>query len=675
MKAKETQLLKFLKIPNQYIIPLYQRTYSWSEKQCAQLWDDILRAGKDKSIKGHFIGSVVYIEKGLYNTTDIPQMLVIDGQQRLTTISLLIAALGQAIKDRDDITEISQRRLNYYYLYNIEEEGELRYKLLLTQNDKESLKKILDENKLPKNPSESIVKNFEFFKDKIENSGVDPLTIYEGLNKLIIVDIALDRENDNPQLIFESLNSTGLQLSQADLIRNYVLMGLDTKDQECLYKEFWYPMEENFHESKEEHIFDRFMRDYLIVKTGKIPRLNQVYEAFKLYTHKIGAPTVHEIISDIYKFSQYFTAMNLFNEEDEKLRKIFFDIKSLRVDVVYPFLIEVYDDYQNKIINKDEFIEILNFTENYIFRRAVCEIPTNSLNKTFAGLSRELYKNNYLDSFKSVMVGMKTYKRYPSDAEFKRELMIRDVYNFRNSWYMLRKLENFNTKESVNLENCSIEHIMPQNENLSAEWQNDLGENWEEIHEQYLHTIGNLTITGYNPELSDRPFIQKRDMEGGFGSSPIRLNRGLSAISKWDVDEIEKRANRLSDRALEVWSYPDISDQNVCNFMNSSIFVKPAFRDLYNKILESIEDLVTESSYEDGGLSIWNTKTDLYLFLRPEKNHINVYFCIPPDEIHIPEGILIEDGRDLEEGYSRTSITSTSQIPQITEIIDKYINS
>lgn len=669
MKAKETQLLKFLKIPNQYIIPLYQRTYSWSEKQCSQLWDDIVRAGSDESIKGHFIGSVVYIEKGLYNTTEIPQMLVIDGQQRITTISLLIAALGQAIKDRDDITVISQKKLNNYYLFNAEEEDDLRYKLLLTKNDRESLIRVLDGRSLPSNYSERVAENYEFFKDKLENSGINPHIVYEGLNKLIIVDIALNREYDNPQLIFESLNSTGLQLSQADLVRNYILMGLETKEQEYLYTEFWYPIEEQFREA-EEDLFDGFMRDYLTVKTGKIPRFDGIYEAFKVYTHRIDTPSLQKIVEDIHTFSRYYTAMTLDNEKDDDLREIFMDIKTLRMYVTYPFLIEVYDDYHNGIITKDEFIEILRLTENYVFRRAICSIPTNSLNKTFSTLSRDIDKDNYLESFKGIMKNKDSYRRFPSDEEFRRELRTRDLYHFRNIKYLLRKLENYNTKEPLNIENYTIEHIMPQNENLSSEWQDALGDNWEEIHGEYLHTLGNLTLTGYNPELSDRPFIEKRDMEGGLGSSHIRLNEGLSKVETWNEDEIKNRALRVAKKAVKVWDYPDLDKTVACYYNGEHPYVPKSARNLYHDVIDCIKKKDTDVAFYPFSDRLWVEAEYLNPCIQAEKTHLNFYVDIPFDEIRMPDGIIVEDGNDFENGYSKIIIEDIAQFEAIQNILE-----
>lgn len=275
MKATETNCLKFLKEPKQFVIPIYQRTYSWTLKQCQQLWHDILRAAEDESVSGHFIGSVVYTERGLYQVTSVPQLLVIDGQQRLTTLSILLAALGKAIEVSGDKLEINRRKIENYYLFNNEEEGEARYKLLLTQSDKETFIRLIEERELPSVASRRIVENYQYFESQICKRDIDLNSLYQGISKLIIIDVALNREHDNPQLIFESLNSTGLDLSQADLIRNYVLMGLEPNEQAEIYENYWYPMEQSFGQAGSDDLFDRFIRDYLTVKSksGAIPNI------------------------------------------------------------------------------------------------------------------------------------------------------------------------------------------------------------------------------------------------------------------------------------------------------------------------------------------------------------------------------------------------------------------
>jgi uncharacterized protein with ParB-like and HNH nuclease domain len=298
MKATETKFLDFLKGPRQFIIPIYQRNYSWTLKQCQQFWDDVLQAATDDNVSGHFVGSIVYIEKGLYQISSVPQLLVIDGQQRLTTLTLLISALGCAIKQKGDGVEITQKKLNNYYLFNTEEENDLFYKLLLTRSDKHTLINLLEGKELQDTASKRITENYKFFEEQINKVDIDLMTLYLGISKLIIVDIALDREHDNPQLIFESLNSTGLELSQADLIRNYVLMGLEPKQQESLYNDFWYPMEQSFGQSNYVAQFDRFMRDYLTVKTGRIPNIRGVYEEFKTYDRGNNSGSIQDIVTE-----------------------------------------------------------------------------------------------------------------------------------------------------------------------------------------------------------------------------------------------------------------------------------------------------------------------------------------------------------------------------------------
>ncbi|MEM3561592.1 MAG: DUF262 and DUF1524 domain-containing protein [Nitrososphaeria archaeon] len=557
MKAEETNLLKFMNGPKQFIIPIYQRPYSWTLTQCKQLWEDIVRSGRNKNISSHFLGSIVYIEKGLYQISTIPQLLLIDGQQRLTTISLILSVLSKKLEEHP-VGEMNSEKLKNYFLVNNNEEGDKRFKLVLTKSDKETLFRIIDHKDLT-DGSERIIENYKYFVDQISKSNIEE--ILNGLNKLIIIDVSLDRERDNPQLIFESLNSTGLALTQSDLIRNYVLMGLEKQEQDVIYNDYWLPMEKNFGYSGYSLLFDKFMRDYLTIKTGQIPNIDEVYTAFKTYAQKYHH--VKEFIGDIYKYSEYFVNIALEKELDEQIKSIFSDINTLKVDVSYPFLLEVYRDYTEKKISREEFIQILELIESYVFRRAICGVPTNSLNKTFANLYKEIKKESYLESFKAALLLKESYRRFPKDEEFKDQLIIKDVYNFRNRNYLLKKLENYERKELVNVESYTIEHIMPQNENLSSEWKQELGENWREVHNKYLHTLGNLTLTGYNPELSDRPFREKRDMKGGFKDSPIRLNRYLSEIDHWNEEEIIKRAKALSDLAVKIWIYPTLDDETL----------------------------------------------------------------------------------------------------------------
>lgn len=572
MKATEATLLQFLSKSPQFVIPIYQRTYSWTDRECQQLWDDIMRAGRNDEVNAHFVGSVVYIEKGLYQVSAQSPLLVIDGQQRLTTVSLLLEVLARHLGESEPVDGFSAKKIRHYYLLNPLEEGERGFKLILTQTDKDSLIAIVQQKKLPAEHSVWIKRNFEFFEERVAGLGKDLEPLCKGLSKLVIVDVALNRDQDNPQLIFESMNSTGRELSQADLIRNFILMGLEPKQQTQLYKDHWRPMEVNFGQEAYGSFFDSFMRHYLTLKTGDIPKVSAVYEAFKAYSREpnVAAAGVESLVSDIQAFAGFYCAMALGNEPEKSLAEAFQDLRELKVDVAYPFLLELYHDHTNGILPSNDFTEAIRLVEAYVFRRAICAIPTNSLNKTFATLGRSLKKDRYLESIEASFLLLPSYRRFPNDEEFKREFVVRNLYNFPRRSYWLRRLENFDRKERVPVDEYTIEHIMPQNDNLSSQWKEDLGPEWKIIHESKLHTLGNLTLTGYNSEYSDRPFIEKRDMAGGFKDSPLRLNEGLGVAEIWNADAILKRANRLATTGINVWAAPSLSVEILEMYMPKS---------------------------------------------------------------------------------------------------------
>ena len=567
MKAENNMFLPFLKKADQFIIPIYQRTYSWTEKQCQQLWEDILRTGGNDKISAHFIGSIVYIAKSLFQVSIHSPLLVIDGQQRLTTVSLIIEALARHLGDNEPIDGFSARKLRHYYLLNREESGKRRYKLLLTQTDEQTLLAIVDQKPLPTQYSVRLYENFGFFEERVKEQGENLLPLCKGLEKLIVVDIALEREKDNPQLIFESMNSTGLELSQADLIRNFVFMGLQPDHQEKLYEEYWRPIELVFGQEAYHYHFDSFMRHYLIVQTGDIPKKDQVYEAFKAYAHRIALEPkgVDTLVADLHRFAKYYCAMVLGQESEPRLAVAFSDLRELWVEVAYPFLLELYDDYSRGKLSCDDLVQAVRLVESYVFRRAVCGIPSNSHNKTFATFSRSLNKDRYLESIVFQFLSLPSYRRFPNDDEFRRELKVRDLYNFRSRSYWLRKFENHDRKERVPVDEYTVEHIMPRNPNLSKAWKDALGADWQRVHDDLLHTLGNLTLTGYNAEYNDRPFNKKRGMKGGFRESPLRVNEGLRELDSWNEDTIRDRADRLADKAVRVWKglsqYAEVLDK------------------------------------------------------------------------------------------------------------------
>jgi len=484
MKATENKLMDFLKkSAMQFVIPIYQRSYSWTERECRQLWNDILRTGRNDDISAHFVGSIVYVEKGLYSVSGVIPLLVIDGQQRLTTMTLLMEALARALGDSEPLDGFSARKLREYHMLNPLEKGEYKYKLLLSQTDKDSLLALLDQRSQPKEPSERIMENFRLFEKLIAELGDGLQILCKGLAKLIIVDISLNRNQDNPQLIFESLNSTGRELSQADLIRNFIMMGLDHDLQTKLYEQYWRPMEVAFGQKAYTTYFDGFIRHYLIVKMGEIPKVDEIYEAFKRYALSQKTGDVEYLVKDIHSFAGYFCKIALDAEQDPALKAAFLDIRELKVDVALPFLLEVYHDYSTDRLSKDVLLKIVRLVESYVFRRAVCGLPTNSMNKIFAYFSRALKKDQYLESVQAHFLMLPSYRRFPNNEEFKHDLKIKDLYNFRSRSYWLRRLENLNRKEHIYVDTYTIEHIMPQNEKLSSQWKKELGPEWDRIGE------------------------------------------------------------------------------------------------------------------------------------------------------------------------------------------------
>lgn len=665
MKATEAKLLDFLRKSSQFIIPIYQRTYSWTEKECLQLWEDILRTGSDDRLSAHFVGSIVYVEKGLSNLTSQEPMLVIDGQQRLTTLTLILAALAKSLDGleegkREPIEGFSPRKLRNYYLLNPDEDGEKRYKLLLTQTDKLSLMAITGDLEKPRDPSLRVSQNFERFQNLIEARKGDFVTVCKGLAKLVLVDIALNRTQDNPQLIFESMNSTGRELSQAELIRNFILMGLEPQLQTRLYEQYWRPMEVEFGQEHYGESFDAFMRHYLTVKTGEIPRLHEVYDVFKAQSRapEVTAQGVEPLVKELREFARYFCAMYLGSETDPELKVAFHDLKELKVDVAYPLLLELYRDFAIRLQSKPDFLAAVRLVESYVFRRAICEIPTNSMNKTFATFSKSLRKDRYLDSIKAQFMLLPSYRRFPSDDEFQRDIQTRDLYNYPRRSYWLRRMENHNRKERVSVEEYTIEHILPQNPNMSQGWKSALGDDWERVRNTWLHTLGNLTLTGYNSEYSDHPFPEKRNMEGGFKESPLKLNTGLGLIAQWNEDEIKARAGRLALQALSVWSTPILTPEVLAEFQR-----KPAeegydinqypqlesglLRELYDALAKEIMALDPCVTREYLKLYVAFRAESNFVTVVPKKGKLHLFLSMPFAEIQDPRGVCKDfTGRD-----------------------------
>lgn len=567
LQAGETTLNKLLNTSRQFIVPIFQRNYSWQKSQYEQLWFDILRASKFKEKQNHFIGSIVYIDMG--TPAGRPQqLLLIDGQQRLTTISILLCAIKDYVQKFNLETKlINLAKIKNQFLYNSDEIDEDRYKLLLNVQDKETYIKLIDNTIFTVNkPATNIIKCYEFFYERIEDfikqyGQIDE--IYAGIFKLSLVSISLDKDSDNPQMIFESMNSTGKDLSQTDLLRNYLLMDLTPEKQTRLYKTYWKPMEELFGEDiykNDVNKFDYFIRDFLTLKsdTGHICKINNVYENFKRYYLDNNCEKF-AVLKDLFTYAKYYACIDLLQENDDELKLYWQEFKKLDSHVVYPFLLKLYDDYSRQILIKEDFKKILQVVISYLWRRAICEIPTNSLSKTFATLYQAVDKDDYVNSIIKAFVFKSSYKRFSSDYEVREKLQTKDIYHFRLRKNLLEALENYYHKEPIDLNtaNYTIEHIMPQNIEHNLSWQQMLGENWQEVHSLYLHTLGNLTITGYNAEMSNKSFGEKVNGESGFKHSHLKLNESIVQCDVWNKKAIQRRTNILTDIILKIWKYPE----------------------------------------------------------------------------------------------------------------------
>jgi predicted transport protein len=559
MKAEDAPLTSILSGPKQFIIPIFQRDYSWGTKHCLQLWDDIVRAGSDRNAKAHFVGSVVYIAAE-ESTANIPRWLLIDGQQRLTTLTLLLAAIRDFLPQTALETSSeaaadaipSRPELDDYYLRNQYGKGDRRYKLHLRRQDHESLVAILDGKELLADGSDRIYENFEFFQQKLLDC--DLVTVYRGVRKLLAVDVSLVRGQDDPQMIFESLNSTGLDLTQADLIRNFILMRQEEAVQTRLYEDHWRPLERAFG-GRYGTDFDKFARDYLMLRLrpARPFKAGEIYQHFRTYWHSVTSEhTPNDVLRELKRFGQYYARFNFDQEPDETLKAAQGRLRRV-VDVASPVIIRLYDCFESRgTLSLSQFVSAVGLLESYVFRRAICDMQTRNLGQIFMSLANRLRDDNPFQSLQVVLHQQGKNRHFPSDTEFREALESRDLYQMRLCHYLLGRLET-NSKETADIEKYTIEHIMPQNPNLDTEWRTMLGPDWVNVQARWLHRLGNLTLSGYNTEYRDRPFNEKKTMKGGFEESPLRLNRLVRDRDKWSPVEIEARGHHLAKEAVSIW--------------------------------------------------------------------------------------------------------------------------
>lgn len=562
-----------------FVIPVYQRNYDWKTENCKQLYDDLVKVVK-KHRNSHFFGSIVslYLPNGRYT-----EYLVVDGQQRLTTVSLLLLAMYNLIKEGKvhPQTETMAQEILEDYLVDKHQPWETRIKLKPVKNDRAAFGKLFDANE--KNDKNSnLTFNYEYFYNRIQKEEISIEELYDALFALEIINIELTSDDD-PQLIFESLNSTGVALSEGDKIRNFILMGLPSKLQNVYYEKYW-----NKIEICTGYDVSSFVRDYLSVKQQTIPSMNRVYVTFKAYVDDNGYET-EPLLKELLDYAQWYEILLKGSIPDKQLKACIFRLNRLETSVTRPFFLEVLRLHSAGTLDLEMVRSIFLFTENYLFRRTICDLPTNTLNKIFLMLHREIVRydgttDNYVEKFKYALLSKGDRGRFPNDTEFEEAFSARQVYlmNSKNKVYILERFENYGTIEDKDVyRHCddgdySIEHIMPQH--LTPSWIKALGSDYEQIHETWLHRIANLTLTGYNSKYSNSDFLDKRDMKNGFNESGLRLNFWVGQQQKWTLVELEQRNALLMGKAMEIWAMP-------------STTFKPAEKQLDSYTLEDDVDL------------------------------------------------------------------------------------
>lgn len=562
MKGEAQFLTKFFDgADKRFIIPLYQRNYDWKEENCEQLFQDLLKL-HNSNRKSHFFGSIV---SSIQPETD--DRYIIDGQQRITTVSLLLIAMVNAQKEGliEAVDPILVEKIFKKYLVDEYQEDERKVKLKPIKKDMQAFDALLYKSKEEYVKESNVTRNYEFFFDKITRCGLTLDELLKTIKKLEVINIRLD-EGDDPQLIFESLNSTGLDLSEADKIRNYLLMSLSPIEQDRLYTRFWNKIEE-----KTKYEPSSFVRDYLTMKQGKIGKIDKIYFIFKEYAESLCGNR-ETLLEDMYHYAKIYYQIDRAQIGSKKLNNKLNQLRTLDSTVAYPFFMAFFDYATQKGMSEDEIFRVLDVIEAYWARRIICSHPSNSLNKVFATLHRDVLNfmsetcnasvPSYIDVLVYVLLNKGRSSAFPSDEEVIGEFQSRQVYKIppKQRMFILERMENRDNNErhdvvrELEKKNITIEHIMPQT--LSKKWKESLGEDWERIHQQYLHTMANLTLTGYNSQYSNLSFVEKRDMDKGFKDSAFRLNNYVKRCDKWTEVEMKERQQDLLKVFMNLWPMP-----------------------------------------------------------------------------------------------------------------------
>ena len=563
MKGSEEWLVRYMEgASKHFIIPVYQRNYDWKTEQCKQLYDDLVRVVQ-QGRKSHFFGSIVSVSDPDGKMLDF---LIIDGQQRLTTVSLLLLAMYHLMQEgiiKPEVANLSQRIYEEYLVDKWQPE-EKRIKLKPIKNDREAFGRLFSATN-DHVPDSNLTINYQYFYDRIQRQELSVDALFDAISRLEIINISLNHE-DNPQLIFESLNSTGLDLSEGDKIRNYVLMGLPGKDQERLYEKYW-----NQIEICTNYDVSAFIRDYLSIRQQSTPAIKHVYGKFKEYVEDCKLST-EALLQELLTYAKRYEILLKGNSAYGALNACIDRLNRLKTTVTRPFLLEALRMHQEQNLSAEDLLEIFRTIETYIFRRNICDLPTNALNKIFLMLHRDIIRLDgteaeYLKKFQYILLRKEESGAFPDDAAFVEKLSTKNIYAMKgeSKYYLFERLENAGTVETKDVwahldhGDYSIEHIMPQT--LSRVWIKELGSEYEQIHSIWLHRLANLTLTGYNSQYRNAPFREKRDMQHGFRDSGLRLNQWIWQQDRWGEAELEARNDQLTQQALRIWPFPQTDYQ------------------------------------------------------------------------------------------------------------------
>ena len=680
MRAGTTSLLSLIKNTPCFVVPIFQRAYAWREEQCNTLFNDILHIGQFEEERKHFVGSVVYVapESGL--SSDLTPRILIDGQQRIATLSIMLLALAKVLGSDRVIGDFDATRIYAYYLLNEHESGDAKYKLQLSHPDRETLRAVVTGSPPPTDHSKQVINNLRYFEDQMKSDTVDLNHVCRGIRRLVVVEISLSAADDNPQLIFESLNSKGRELSQSDLIRNYVLMRQPKVTQDELYIGYWKPLEDLFRDIPDENTFDEFMRHFLTLRTKELLPRSDIYNLFRRYVEgqQFGNTTSEQLLQELLQYARYYaTITNLpgGGAVPNTLRKALDDYRLLQANVILPFLLEIHHDFDQQRIDVTSYINILRIIETFLTRRFVCELPTNQLRKVFFDALGRLDKTVIVDALTQYLMNGAGGARMPRDDEFQKAFVSRDIYMVRRwAWLILQRLEQYENGEPPDFKQLSIEHIMPQK--LSDEWKKSLGVDAKILHAEWLHTIGNLTLTGYNPEYSNRTFAEKRDLPGiGLAASGLQLNADFVKLNVWDIESIRDRAERLAARAIKVWPIPVTEEINVQVAAHSldrfTGLNVPIIRALYTILDENIRSLHPEITQHTTKNTIQYKTHKSVCDLIPNKANIKVIINVPYTKIRDPKGLT----RDVTHvghwgnGNVEARVQRASDIDDVVDLI------